>query len=188
MNRTKDLITTEFWHILTEQPFHTITVRNIVDRCGINRNTFYYHFHDIPELLTTTLESKADEVIRSNGKLGSIQACAEPLIRMVSDNRQAILHIYQSVHRDEFLDNLDRMAIHVVTEYVDTVTEGLEIVPEDRTFIIRVCKCVLVGGILDWLRDNLRYDPMPYVIRINEALQTAERELLQKLTGSGITL
>ena len=56
MNRTKEAIVNAFWELLEEKPYNKITVKDIVDRCQINRNTFYYHFHDIPELLESIIK------------------------------------------------------------------------------------------------------------------------------------
>ena len=58
MDRTKKVITDAFWQLLTEKPYNKITVKNIVELCGVNRNTFYYHFPDIPYLLEHTIEEK----------------------------------------------------------------------------------------------------------------------------------
>lgn len=56
MNRTELVIAKAFWQLLEEKPYSKITVKNIVERCEINRNTFYYHFHDIPDLLDRILK------------------------------------------------------------------------------------------------------------------------------------
>ena len=47
MKKTKETIIDAFWQLLEEKPFNKITVQNIVERCHLNRNTFYYHFQDI---------------------------------------------------------------------------------------------------------------------------------------------
>lgn len=44
MNRTKQAIVNAFWELLDEKPLSKITVKDIVERCQVNRNTFYYHF------------------------------------------------------------------------------------------------------------------------------------------------
>ena len=44
---TKQAITDSFLHLAAKKPLEKITVRDVVDDCGINRNTFYYHFQDI---------------------------------------------------------------------------------------------------------------------------------------------
>ena len=48
---TKKAIEASFLKLLNETPLSNITVKMIVDDCQINRNSFYYHFLDIPSLL-----------------------------------------------------------------------------------------------------------------------------------------
>ena len=63
MNRTEEAIIESFWQLLEEKPFNKITVQNIVERCEVNRNTFYYHFQDIPTLAQQSVKRWVDEVI-----------------------------------------------------------------------------------------------------------------------------
>ena len=42
MKKTKEIIIDAFWQLLEEKNFNKITVQNIVERCALNRNTFYY--------------------------------------------------------------------------------------------------------------------------------------------------
>ena len=44
---TKKAIAGALKELMEEKPISKITVGDIADRCGINRQTFYYHFHDI---------------------------------------------------------------------------------------------------------------------------------------------
>ena len=67
MNRTKHAIVATFWQLLEEKTYNKITVQDIVDRCHVNRNTFYYHFQDIPSLAEWSVEIWADEVIKNRG-------------------------------------------------------------------------------------------------------------------------
>lgn len=48
---TKKAIVASFLQLIGKKPFDKITVRDIVDDCGINRNTFYYYFQDIYAVL-----------------------------------------------------------------------------------------------------------------------------------------
>ena len=64
MNRTKKAISEVFWQLLEEKPYNKITVQNIVERCQVNRNTFYYHFQDIPDLTEYSIKEWTDQVIR----------------------------------------------------------------------------------------------------------------------------
>ena len=45
-------IKNSFIKLLTERPISQITVKDIVEDCGVNRNSFYYHFQ--PSLVQTS--------------------------------------------------------------------------------------------------------------------------------------
>ena len=55
---TKTAIMNSFMKLLSTTSFDKITVKNIVDDCGINRNTFYYNFEDIYALVDEILQEE----------------------------------------------------------------------------------------------------------------------------------
>ena len=62
-NFTKNAIKQAFIKLLDERPLKQITVKDIVEECGINRNTFYYHFSDIPTLTEEIMMEGATQII-----------------------------------------------------------------------------------------------------------------------------
>ncbi len=44
---TRQAIMDAFLRLLKKRPFSKITVRDIVEECGVNRTTFYYYYQDI---------------------------------------------------------------------------------------------------------------------------------------------
>ena len=65
---TKQALVDSLKQLLTKKSFSKITVTEIVENCGYNRKTFYYHFEDIYSLLRWMLEqdllSVPDGIIR----------------------------------------------------------------------------------------------------------------------------
>ena len=47
----KERLENAFWELLSEREYRKITVTDIVRTADVNRNSFYYHFQDIPSLL-----------------------------------------------------------------------------------------------------------------------------------------
>lgn len=177
MNRTKDAIAAAFFELLTERPLSKITVKDIVDRCGINRNTFYYHFEGIPSLLEQTVKYMTDQIIQSHSKFGSPMDCIAPFVQYCTDNKKAILHIYRSVQREVFLTYLDRAAMYTVSQYVEATTAGMftsENQTKERDLLVRYYKCTLVGALLDWLDTGMEYD-----------LLAAAQNICELFAGSG---
>ena len=60
---TKKAIVNSFIKLLNKKPLDKITVKDIVEDCGINRNTFYYHFADIKELTIYTFNTQITEAV-----------------------------------------------------------------------------------------------------------------------------
>lgn len=169
MNRTRAAIIAAFGDLLEERPLNKITVKDIADRCGVNRNTFYYHFKDIPSLLEETITGQADRIIRNSSSFGSPIDCIAPLVQYGAAHKRAILHIYRSTQRESFQAYLDRVAGHIVRQYVETVTRGLFPVPDpcpEKELLIRYYKCTVVGVVLDWLDAGMRYDLLAATVRL----------------------
>ena len=72
VNITKRAIQEAFLAVLNEKPLGKITVKDITDRCGINRNTFYYHYQDIPALLEEICQNQVEDIISKYPTLNSI--------------------------------------------------------------------------------------------------------------------
>ena len=53
---TKEALGNALKKMLSVKPIDKITVKDLVEECGVNRQTFYYHFQDIYDLLRFFLE------------------------------------------------------------------------------------------------------------------------------------
>ena len=60
---TRKLIRDTFISMLNEQPLTKITVKDLVTACEINRNTFYYYYADIYEIISEIFETELQKVI-----------------------------------------------------------------------------------------------------------------------------
>ena len=61
---TKKAIVESFMYLLGKKSIDKITVRDVVDHCGINRNTFYYYFQDIYAVLEEISRNVSDALPR----------------------------------------------------------------------------------------------------------------------------
>ena len=59
--RTKKRIQETFLAMLEQESLDKITVKDLVDRCGMNRNTFYYYYQDLYALLEELLQEEAEK-------------------------------------------------------------------------------------------------------------------------------
>ena len=92
-NFTKQAIETAFLQLLNEKPLNKISVRDIVEKCGINRNSFYYHFQDIPSLIAEIITSYTDQLIEEYPTISTLDECCEMAFRYALQNRSAVMSI-----------------------------------------------------------------------------------------------
>lgn len=154
----REAVKAAFLRLLEERPLREITVKDIVQSCGVNRNTFYYHFRDIPALLEELITDQADRIIAAQGPALSLADCLETAARFALEHRQAVLHINQSAHRDLFELCLMDVCRRVVEDYAAAAIGSVPIPPEDRAVIIRFYQCECFGQVMAWLNDGMRYD------------------------------
>ena len=74
-NFTRRAIKEAFTSLLEERPLNDITVKDIVERCGINRKTFYNHYRDIPDLMEKILTDEVDAIMARYTQVDSIEEC-----------------------------------------------------------------------------------------------------------------
>ena len=97
---TKNAIKETFLTLLDERPLTRITVKDIVQTCGINRNSFYYHYEDLPSLLEEIISDRVQELIQTHPTIDSLEDCFDAALEFVLENRRAVLHIYNSLNRE----------------------------------------------------------------------------------------
>ena len=180
MKRTRDLIITAFAQLLEERPMNKITVKDIVEHCGINRNTFYYHFSDIPSLLQNMMEEKVSALIATHCTLGHPLDCIKPALQYGAAHRQAVLHVYRAVSRETFLHYMNRFSQHMVDEYFSNISKTVSIPAKDAAVLNRYYKCAVTGCLLDWLDASMQYDLESDMERLCFVLDGTGERAIQK--------
>ena len=154
-NFTKRAIKEAFWKLLNEQPLNQISVREIVEECGINRNSFYYHFQDIPSLIEEIVMDAANSLIQQYPSIETIDEAIEIAFRFTLENKKAVMHICNSVNRNIYEQYLMRICEYVVTTYFDTVFADAKIDENDRDTIILFVKCEMFGLCIHWINTGM---------------------------------
>lgn len=165
---TRNAIIHAFSQLLDERPLSKITVKDIVDACGINRNTFYYHFEDIPALIEAISKEEMDLLMQKHAKVDSMEDCLIIAVDFIMKKRRAVLHLYNSNNRDLYERELMNICQYVVETYFDSLLEGQCCDPVDKEILVRSYRCWCFGLLIDWLNGGLREDIKPTLRRLCE--------------------
>ena len=157
-NFTKREIKSTFIKLLNQKPLSKISVKDIVDNCGVSRNTFYYYFEDIPALLEEIITDLADDLVKRHPTFDTLEQCIDIIFKFALENKTAVLHIYRSLGREIYDGFLIKACEYAVTEYINVLFSDLDIDEQQKNSIIRLTKCALVGVCIDWISGGMKED------------------------------
>ena len=92
---TKRVIAYAFKELLLEKPINKITVSDIAEKCDINRQTFYYHFHDIIELTEWICETEGQNALENNTTYNTWQDGFCGIFDILSKDKIFVMNIYR---------------------------------------------------------------------------------------------
>lgn len=163
---TRMMIRDTFVKMLGEMPLDKITVKDIVLRCEINRNTFYYHYADIYAILTEVFETELEKVVAEYNATLSWEEGFLMATRFALENRRAVYHVYNSLRREELERYLYRVAGGIMTNYVEKISEGIPAQPDDKRMIAMFYHSALTEMVIRWIAGGMKDDPEAMIRRI----------------------
>ncbi len=169
-NSTKTAIKEAFMTLLNKKPFDKITVKEIVEECGINRNTFYYHYEDIYDLLQSVLDDEVQAAMQSVDGFTSWENGFLKAAEFALQNKQAIYHVYRSVERDVLERYLYSVAEFVMSKAIEQQTADLDPAPTDLELMVTFYKYALAGIVIEWLSHGMKNSPEQSILRLGELL------------------
>ena len=185
---TKKLIYYTFIDLLHTKPFDKMTVRDIVEACEINRNTFYYHYSDIYDLLEEVFTKKINEMIESHQGGTSWITAFLKVANEAYEHKKMIYNICSS-RSYEYLENyMYRACNQICIEVVRNIAADMEVPEEDIEFIASFYEFGFVGVLSEWFKTGMREDPLQLgsqmwlvIDNMKFALQRSEKRLKNRI-------
>lgn len=159
MKQTRKAIQESFIHMGKVKPVDKITVKEIVEDCDINRNSLYYHFEDLPDLIESIIEDSLRSTMEENYELG-FRAVLHEVVKNLRENADLCRNIYLSRNRDI----LEMRVSRVITEYLaavikaDPVMSRFDVSDEDLDIIIQTYRMEVWGFLTEWIQNGMGYD------------------------------
>lgn len=168
---TKLAIAYAFKELLLEKPLDRITVNDITEKCEMNRQTFYYHFHDILELTEWICEEDAERALKENRTYDTWQEGFLAVFQMIKRDKAFIVNIYRHVPKDYLYRYLYRVTYQLLYNVLEEKAEGMVVRDEDKEFIAHFYKYGFVGLVLEWIEAGMKEDPKLIIERLNSLIQ-----------------
>lgn len=181
---TKFAILKVFGDLAASRPVDKITVKDITDQCGISRNTFYYHYQDIYQVLKAYVQYSAEHVIElmvedegEDGKAGLKE------IRYLEANRELLCNLYRSAANEEVRNCLQSASQIIFDRLIESVSQGMEVQAEDKKILSAVCQYTVRGIMTSWMEEDGMLNgetPEQVLVRLDYLFKGAIREALMR--------
>lgn len=142
--------------LLIDERVKKLTVKDIVEACHITRQTFYYHFEDVPSLLKWILEQETDRLIRT----ALSRKKAEDALRyffLVSINMAPyIRRTMETNYRDEIERLLKDQIYRMFEQCVEETNLYADRSPFERKLILRYHSRAVIGLLQEWTDEDTK--------------------------------
>lgn len=179
--QTQKFIMSTFMQLLENESLDKITVRDIVEECEINRNTFYYYYSDIYDLLDDVFRVEAEKFLEQdvddNTTFGEEYARAA---QFVLKYRKAILHIYDSKKRDVLENYLETLAFSFINRFVKKESEGYVLSDDDVDYITGFYTHAIVGNTIEWIKRKLPSGQERFIARTAGTFDATVKDMIEQ--------
>ena len=145
--------------ILRHKQLDKITVKELVDACNISRQSFYYHFQDIMDVVEWYQNQALEQSIQRSLAAPTYQEAIRGVVYETFQHKELILQLMASQRRAE----MEALFVRTVRTYLQELIRGkgsdVSCSPDDMETVISFYSCGLVGMMLNDLdRKNTDVD------------------------------
>lgn len=146
---TKNMISDAFLDLTKEKDIDKITVKDIVEKCNITRQTFYYHFQDIMDVIEWSMQQRMEEILSKSLKVISVQEAVRILVSSVDKHPEIIIKLMNSQKREQ----TERLLINTIRSYMQEMIDKKELFMDmkrsDLKMAIKFFSYAIVGILLE---------------------------------------
>lgn len=153
-DRTKRDMAESLKRLMAKKPLNKISIKEITDGCGLNRQAFYYHFTDIYDLVRWTYVEESIMLIEEHIHFLTWEDGVLQLLTYIEANRDACRCLLLSVEHKE-LKRFFYADIHSFLEaFLENLPESRNATPGDKSFIAHFYTLAFAALAEDWILDD----------------------------------
>ena len=156
---TKRAIAASLKELTKRKAFDKITIHEITEFCGLNRQTFYYHFKDKYELVDWIYYNETISIIMQDL---TYENWDQKVLLMLKNMKQD-KYFYESTLKlsveSGFRNYLFRIATELFMDIVGRIELNTDYLENEKTFISEFYAFGIVEVIISWAQHGMRETP-----------------------------
>lgn len=170
--------------LLLKKTLDKITISDITDDCGISRMTFYYHFKDIYDLVDWICLNEAHQALHCLKSFDTWQQGFLEMFKTVLKSKSFFINVYSCLSLEKVEGYLYNLTYRMLYNVVDEKAKGLNVTEADKKFVTDYFKFVLVGLMLQWIKNGMKEAPEDIVYRLITTSQGNIMLCLERLANA----
>ncbi|MBZ9633111.1 dihydroxyacetone kinase transcriptional activator DhaS [Clostridium sp. FP1] len=176
---TKKALALSIKKLMETIPLSKLSIQEIVDNCGINRQTFYYHFKDKFDLVNWIYYTEAIENIDNCKNYAHwTDGMYKTLVYFLS-NKSFYINALNTPGQNAFDGYLFEKTYDLIMGVINDISSEITVSDKDKNFIADFYTYAFVGITVQWIKNNMRESPKTVVGNLNEMI---EGSMLSALT------
>ncbi len=157
---TKQLLGKTLKELMAEKPFDKITVSELTKRCGVNRQTFYYHFETIIDLFQWVLQEEANPLMEEfKQNPYEWKEAVLHILYFIKENDAAVLCALRSIENMQVRSFFIEYFREIFSKLFDFISAGLDVDEDFKNFIITLHITGAAGLAIQWLESGMKQSP-----------------------------
>jgi probable dihydroxyacetone kinase regulator len=156
---TKKAIAMGFKELMHQKSFDKITIADIAGACGLNRQTFYYHFRDKYDLLDWIYYNEAIHYMIEGITFDNWSDRLYAMLKDMKNDGYFYINAFKASGSAEFENYLTRAFEDLFLEIISSYFRDGGIDRDDEAFIASFYAYGLVGIIVNWTLEGMQETP-----------------------------
>lgn len=155
-NITKKALANSLKELMKTIPLSKISIQEIVDHCGVNRQTFYYHFKDKYELVSWIYYTEAVATVFAYSNYKHWSEGIDMIFQHLENNRLFYVNALNTTGQNDFNEYLFNMTLELLLRVINEVSADMSISEIGKKFIANFYTHAFVGITVDWVKSGMR--------------------------------
>lgn len=153
--KTETMLCVAFMELLKKCPFSKITIQKLAGQCGVNRQTFYYHFDNIYDLMSKAFEYELVHESRIYEE-ATWEYAINSFLQWMKENRVIIRNILANAE----LPYLKRAMYPLIAKSIScgsfTQESTQPAIKQQEEFCINFLTIGITQYVLEWVESDFR--------------------------------
>ena len=177
---TKQQLANSLKNLMLTKSLEKITIKDIVIHCGVNRQTFYYHFKDIYDLLGWIYKTEAIGSISDYKTYETWQQGFLKIFQYVEDNKEFCMNTFHSMGRDHLEDFLHSEVFSLVLNVVNEISTEYPIADDSKRFIADFYTFAFIGLLTSWMKTGMKEQPCEIIKKLEKLINGSIKRAIYK--------